>query len=217
MRKKYFFVDLDETIITKKSMLSFMEFYFKKKRSYLRFYLEKYKLSRLYRAGLNRSDINRAYYKIYKNACIDEVENMGKLWFSYISHNKNFFNLNVINLLQIKLQQGFTPVIISGSFSACLIPIMKEINISHAIYTNLEVKENKYTGDLLGESVIGLQKKVMALEFLKKNDGVDIIDCAACADDISDLDLLESVGEKYIVPGNHSLEKIAKDRHWTSV
>lgn len=214
MHKGYFFVDFDETIINEKSMLSFLEFYFKSQGRYLKYYRCKKKLMCMYKCNLDRSEINERYYEFYKNEKVSLVSNMGELWFESHKNKKNFFNQSVLSLIQQKMHEGLTPVVITGSFSSCLVPVMRKLGIQYGICSTLEVKNGRYTGKLMHTPIIGEQKCEEALKFLQTKPGVTLSNCAACADDISDASLLSLVGQKYIVPGNKCLEKLAGEFGW---
>lgn len=215
MHKGYFFVDFDETLINTKSMLSFMCYYFKSQKCYLKYYQSKFCLYKLYRTGVARSEINKAYYSIYKGESVKQVYEAGQAWFKHLLKTTRFFNSVVVDLIEQKRREGLQPVIVSGSFSPCLGPVMDKLGIETAICTALEVKDGLYSGKLLSAPVIGDQKRLEVIKFMADKPDIALSDCAACADHITDTALLGAVGEQYVVPGNEALEKVANDFSWT--
>lgn len=56
--------------------------------------------------------------------------------------------------------------------------------------------------------------KVAAVRSYADKNNIDISLSVACGDHISDLAMLELVGEPYVVAGDPELETVAKERGW---
>ncbi|MQB01564.1 MAG: HAD-IB family hydrolase [Actinobacteria bacterium] len=70
-----------------------------------------------------------------------------------------------------------------------------------------------YTGRLVGAIMHGPEKAKAAAEVAEVA-GIDLADCLAYSDSISDLPLLESVGYPHAVNPEHELRRLAMQRGW---
>jgi fatty acyl-CoA reductase len=78
---------------------------------------------------------------------------------------------------------------------------------------SLAEEDGAYTGELSGAPVAGEARARMLASFARKR-GVDLSRSYAYADSISDLPMLEAVGNPVAVNPDRRLEAAAKDRGW---
>ena len=207
-------MDVDGTLIKIKTMFSFLEFYYRnKKLGALRFksYMLFTKFYELLK--IDRSFLNKRYYKSFKNNDIEYVHRLGKKWFEE-KFNTDLLIFNVVKELRDHRSNGAEIVMVSGSFSPCLEPIANLLGVQHILATELYIKDSKYTGEIKFPQTIGQGKALRIREFLEKHNDVTSEICFAYGDHESDLPMLKTVGHACVVAGDKTLEKAAELNHW---
>jgi HAD superfamily hydrolase (TIGR01490 family) len=211
---QYAFFDVDDTIISDKSMFSFMTHYFK--------YLPNCNLQRDFNETLEnliKKDTdwglaNQIYYSYFKHFSIAEVELVAKQWFLKYSADKTvFYHRNIIQVLRQHQEESIECVFVSGSFRELLQPIADDLGVKHILSINLEREGERYTGNIIPPQTIG-EGKADAIHLFLAMHGGDARECYAYGDDISDVPMLKSVGNPRAVAGGRRLETYAKDKGW---
>jgi HAD superfamily hydrolase (TIGR01490 family) len=223
----YAFFDLDETLISIKSMFSFLKFYCKRhKNNYLFksvyfYFIYIYKLKFLSYLGKPREYINLTYYKFFRGIDKKLLKHACEEWFRQnLEKNNCFFNINVLSLLEMHKKNGGIPVLVSGSFIECIKPIAKFCGVQHSLAIKLEKDaNNKCTGNILQPQTIGSGKMIAIKEFLDKNKFYDYDRCFAYGDHISDKPMLDLVGNPCAVihSKNKSFEDYARTLGWNII
>ncbi|MDP3972458.1 MAG: HAD-IB family hydrolase [Candidatus Nanopelagicales bacterium] len=111
---------------------------------------------------------------------------------------------------------GRDRIIVSASPIEIVGRLAKMIGMEGAVATTAEITDGRYTGQLVGPFCYG-EGKVAAIEQLASERGYDLNECVAYSDSISDLPLLESVGEAVVINPDRELRKIAPKRGWRIV
>ena len=112
-------------------------------------------------------------------------------------------------------EQGHAVVIVSGSLTPVLERISTKLNATGFVGTNLEVKENRYSGRTLEPVIIGDAKDESTRNFFsERNLSIDWDNSYAYADSIHDLSLFELVGRPVAVYPDPDLHKLASERKW---
>jgi HAD superfamily hydrolase (TIGR01490 family) len=211
---KYAFFDVDETVISVKSMFSFMEIYFAKNKNRLleeRFHNE---MSDLIKSNTDRNIVNAKYYSFFKHFSIFSVNNTCKAWFKTHSSQKElFYNQKIIKELELYQNNNIVCVFVSGSFRELLQPIADDLGVEHILSINLERDGGKYTGNIIPPQTIG-EGKADAINLFLAAHGGEAKDCYAYGDDISDVSMLEAVGNPRAVAGGRRLENYATTKGW---
>lgn len=222
--KYYVFIDLDETLISEKSMFSFVRFFcenycngfFIWKR--IKYYIFIYKLKLLAYLGLSRENINLLYYKFFNGVNGGLLRKACNQWFEQrLIKNKYFFNSIIMSLLQDHINNNGIPVIVSGSFEECVRPIANYCHIKDLIVINLEKDDlNKCTGKIIPPQTIGKGKAKAIKDFLQKNKFYHNEICYAYGDHLSDKPMLDIVGNPNAVihSKNGDFEDIANRLGW---
>jgi|SRR5690606_13319339 len=210
----YAFFDVDDTLISVKSMLSFQDFWYQ--------HHQDPEAEQSYRQDLvnNMHDktcwksLNRLYYSHFCGRSVQEVTRMGKLWFEKMrAENALFYHRAVISELQAHQQAGHEAVFVSGSFPALLQPIADELKVTTILSTQMEVIDDYYTGEILPPQTIAEGKAEAIESFLNRHQACSG-HCYAYGDDWSDLPMLETVGHPCVVAGGRGLEVQAQNRNW---
>ena len=211
---KYAFFDVDETIISMKSMFSFIDIYFTHNKNTLlerRFHKE---ISNLIATKAKRRVINARYYSFFKYFSTHSVNEACKIWFDkYSPEKKIFYNQNVITRLKLHQNNNIECVFVSGSFKELIALIANDLNVKNILCINLEKKEGMYTGNIIPPQTIGNGKADAIKLFLSKNNS-NGKQCFAYGDDVSDVDMLKTVGNPCAIYGERKLEEYAKNANW---
>ncbi|UJR81194.1 HAD family hydrolase [Sandaracinus amylolyticus] len=109
-------------------------------------------------------------------------------------------------------RDGYVVAILTGSSPYVAGPLADELGIDHVISSRLVVESGCFTGDV--EALCyGPGKVTRALEWAARHE-VDLAASAFYTDSLSDLPMLERVGEPRIVNPDPRLRALAKSRGW---
>ncbi len=107
---------------------------------------------------------------------------------------------------------GRDVIVISSSGTEVIEPICEKLGADRAIGTQIEIKDGKYTGEMLfyayGEG------KAEAIRDLAEDEGYDLSECYAYSDSITDLPMLEEVGHPFPTNPDKELRALAAERVW---
>ncbi len=109
--------------------------------------------------------------------------------------------------------EGLVPVILTGSSPYAARPLATELGIEHVVASSLEVAGGAFTGEVEPPLCFGRGKVARAERFAAEH-GVDFAASAFYTDSISDLPMLERVGEARIINPDPRLARVAKRRGW---
>lgn len=185
------FFDVDGTIINTKSVFSFLEF---SKDIFIEYNKDMffYYYNTLYShmdSGTSRELVNKYYYKIFKNIPVDVITEQGLMWYKKVSTYENFYNKRTISLIRQHKNNNYKIIFVTGSFKAVLNPLANDINCDHIICTEQEIKDGKYTGEIISIPCIGKGKATKINEFSLENN-IDLDNCYSYGDDISDTHMI---------------------------
>ena len=192
------FFDVDETLITVKSMFRFLEFHYQERGLPPSVYEEDAgALRRRSAAGISRLVTNREYYRLYADRPREELFAHGRAWFEAELAGGALLHPPVVSALRRHQEQGARIVLVSGSFRPCLEPVAELLGADEILCSEPEYVGGYCTG-LVEHPVIGVEKGKLARELMRRR-AVSPPHAAAYADHASDLDLLRSVGHPVAV------------------
>ncbi|QEV20008.1 HAD family hydrolase [Streptomyces alboniger] len=201
-RPRLVFSDVDETLITCKSLLDFLGYYLAGRygpEGASRAARIREDLHAQVTAGLPRADANRAYYRAWRGEPVAAVEEWARRWFAERSAAEGFYVREVAAQLRGHRAEGASIVLVSGSFRPLLDPLAEAVGAGHVLCARLERCGRFYTGALLGAPVIGDEKRRLVRELLARHPHIDPADCYGYGDDPSDLPMLSEVGHAVMV------------------
>ncbi len=103
--------------------------------------------------------------------------------------------------------------IVTASTSYSADPVGRAVGIEHVLASRLEVVDGAFTGEVVPPFCYG-EGKVVAVEAWARAHDVDLAQSAFFTDSISDLPLLERVGEPVAVNPDPRLRLLAWRRRW---
>ena len=158
---------------------------------------------------LSRAHFNRAFYKNYKGWKPARARALGAESFSgYVL--KRLYP-EALATLRAHKEAGHRVVLLSGALDFVLEPF-KDL-ADDVLTARLEEENGAYTGELSGAPVAGEARARMLASFARRRN-LDLSRSYAYADSISDLPMMEAVGNPVAVNADSRLQKAAKERGW---
>ena len=114
-----------------------------------------------------------------------------------------------LDLIALHKASGRRVYIVSSSPEGVVRPLAERLGVDDVIATRAEVVDGKFTGNL--EFYCYREKKAEAIRALE---GIDLEGSYAYSDSITDLPMLEAVGNPVAVNPDRELRKIAQQRGW---
>ncbi|MFC0039468.1 HAD-IB family hydrolase [Actinomadura rayongensis] len=206
------FFDVDETLISIKSMFSFLEFHLRWRGeppgAYERIAAS---LRAAAARGVPRAEVNRSYYRFLAGESALRLSDSGRYWFD--AQDDRLFNPRTVEALRRHRAAGDRIVLLSGSFFPCLDPIAAAVGADWTLGTRPLLRYGRLTGEVL-VPMIGAAKG-RAARAATVVTGVPRAACAAYGDHVSDLPLLEAVGRPVVVGADPVLTAHARRHGWT--
>ncbi|HST46436.1 HAD family hydrolase [Jatrophihabitans sp.] len=190
--------DVDETLISTKSMFDFLAFHLReagRPRAELDRILAEF--AAFAAGGGPREEGNRRFYRIFTGCDWDVLLEQGRRWFAERLSTAALLHPPVAQLLRAHVSCGDTVVLVSGSFQACLEPLAAHLGVGHVLCSRPEVAGGRVTGEV-AVPMIGAHKADAARRLLAEL-GVRRSATWAYADHGSDLQLLELAGHPVAV------------------
>ncbi|MDO3384427.1 HAD-IB family hydrolase [Gilvimarinus sp. SDUM040013] len=213
-QKRYAFFDVDDTLISVKSMLSFQDFWYQKYPDPEKEAAYRNDLTTHMQPNACWSHLNRLYYSHFSGRKESQIRQVSNLWFERMrSEMPHFYHENVLRRLKNHQARGEIPVFVSGSFTQLLEPIAIELEVQHILAINLKTIDGICTGETLAPQTIAEGKATAVRDFLAKRE-VLASTCFAYGDDISDLPMLKLVGTAKVVAGGRGLKSVAINNGW---
>jgi fatty acyl-CoA reductase len=158
---------------------------------------------------ISRAHFNRAFYKNYRGWKPMHARALGRESFSgYVL--KRLYP-EAISVLRAHKEAGHRVVILSGALDFIIEPF--EDLADDVLTARLEEENGVYTGELSGAPVAGEARARMLASFARRRN-LDLSRSYAYADSISDLPMLEAVGNPVAVNPDSRLAKAARERGW---
>ena len=127
----------------------------------------------------------------------------------------NHWRMDARRLLDDHRKGGDPVMLVSAGPQPLLERIAREVGASHVVATEFELREGRYTGHSLEPVCIDENKAALAKAYLDRREiEVDFLASYAYADAISDLHLLDMVGNPVAVYPDEELGRVAKERGW---
>jgi HAD superfamily hydrolase (TIGR01490 family) len=117
-----------------------------------------------------------------------------------------------VDRIQEHKAAGEDVVIVSSSGEEVVAPIGVMVGADHVVATRMVVVDGRYTGEI--ERYVFGSAKAEAVRDLAAERGYDLAASSAYSDSITDLPLLEAVGQPTVVNPDRALRKVAADRGW---
>lgn len=158
---------------------------------------------------ISRAHFNRAFYKNYAGWKPARAKRLGHESFHGFTLERMF--PDALQQLRDHKAAGHRVVLLSGALDFLLEP-MKDL-VDDVLCATLAQEDGVYTGELSGAPVAGDARARMLASFARRRN-LDLSRSYAYADSISDLPMLEAVGNPVAVNPDRRLETSARERGW---
>jgi len=158
---------------------------------------------------VSRAHFNRAFYKNYAGWEPSRARHLGQESFPGFTLSRIY--PEALACLREHKRMGHRVVLLSGALDFLLDPF-KDL-ADDVLSASLAEEDGVYTGELSGAPVAGEARARMLASFARKR-GVDLARSYAYADSISDLPMLEAVGNPVAVNPDRRLAAAAGSRGW---
>ncbi|OLZ61280.1 hypothetical protein AV521_43925 [Streptomyces sp. IMTB 2501] len=206
------FFDVDETLIRRKSMFSFLEFHLRRRGrpdgTYERLTDE---LRAAAASGVPRQEINRRFYRLLAGEPVEALTAAGEAWFAHEVERGLFIEPTLTELAERRAAGDFV-VLVSGSFFAPLAPLAAQLHPHWTVCTRPVAVDGVLTGEVTVPVIGGVKGRVA--RHTAALCGVDLAASSAYGDHASDLALLSAVGHPVVVGDDPVLTAHARSRGW---
>ncbi|AMO58655.1 phosphoserine phosphatase [Endozoicomonas montiporae] len=118
-------------------------------------------------------------------------------------------------LLQKHRDQGDHLMIITATSRFVTEPIAREFGVDTLLAIEAEIKDNRYTGNVVGTPTFQGGKVIRLQEWLTDNPGFSLEGSYFYSDSKNDLPLLQTVDYPFAVNPDPELERVARKKNWT--
>jgi HAD superfamily hydrolase (TIGR01490 family) len=213
------FFDIDGTILNTKSMFSFLHFYWSHKAMHGKEVGEqKYQdylaqVKKQYSQNIKRENINLGFYKNFSQSCVTLVDKISAEWWNTLMKQKDLFNPSSVELIKYYQNNHIEVTLVSGSMSPCTQHVKNHLNISDSLNTNLAEEEGKYTGEVIGDIMIGQGKSTSIKNYAEKHN-IDLSKCIAYGDHFSDIPMMKTTPDRVAINPEEKLKEYALKHNW---
>ena len=116
--------------------------------------------------------------------------------------------------VELKRREGYVLVILSGSSPYATEPLAEALNIDHVLCSRLTVESGRFTGSIVPPLAFA-EGKVTLAQGWAEDHNVSLQESVFYTDSISDLPMLDAVGEPRIINPDPRLKRLAKQRGWS--
>lgn len=131
----------------------------------------------------------------------------------YLNHLAKLIYPESRALIEAHLKKGHTVGLVSAATPYQVIAAARDLRIPHVMCTQLEVKDGRFTGEVIHPTCYG-EGKVAAAEKIVHAAGIDPSQSYFYTDSDEDIQLLEYVGKPRPLNPNSRLRSIARGRGW---
>ena len=117
-----------------------------------------------------------------------------------------------VDLIAEHHELGHDVVIVSASGSELVEPIAAMLGADHVVATRMLVEDGKYTGEM--EFYAYGENKAIAVRELAEKHGYDLERSYAYTDSVTDVPMLDAVGNGFVVNPDRALRRLAGERGW---
>jgi fatty acyl-CoA reductase len=159
----------------------------------------------------DRGDFLRRFYRLYEGVDVSEARSLASESMEGLILRR--LAPAAVRRIRAHRAAGHRIVFITGSLDFIVEPIRALAD--EVVTARLQEIDGRFTGDLEKAPLVGEARSSWLSEYAQ-GVGADLQSCFAYADSISDLPLLETVGNPVAVNADVSLSRIARARGWAN-
>lgn len=160
---------------------------------------------------LSRTAFCRFFYRGYCGMEAPVTAGLGGRLFEEVIRPR--LHAQALRQIDSHREQGHLIVLLTGSLDFIMQPLAELIGAHHLIAAKLEEVDGRFTGKLV-EAPLSESGKAEAVFRFARTQGIDYRNSFAYGDSISDLNMLECVGNPNAVNPDRRLRALAQQRGW---
>lgn len=163
---------------------------------------------------MRRHEFNVVFFREYTGMSLDWMTRNAPRMHQAVLHPATFPGAR--ELVERDRRAGFRTILLTGSLDFAIQPLIEEFGFDDAVTNRLRFSAGTATGDLL-EPIIAGPEKVDAIRGFCERLGADPAVCRAYSDSMSDVPMLEAVGQPVATNPSKKLRAYALAKNWTVV
>lgn len=207
------YIDMDGTILNCESQMKFAVWCMKC-RVVPRYFLVKLLVryaSYAFGFTTDGTHLRRMGFNLMAGLPIERIEQLSSHYFH--THLQHRIRRSARSIISKHRDAGDRVVLITAAMYQIATPVARELGIDEVIATRLNQRDGILTGDCAEPQPYREGKKaLMEADAIRFGIGMD--ECFAYADHVSDLPMLESVGNPVAINPTRPLRRIARERNW---
>lgn len=207
------FFDIDGTLTHTTTMFDFLSHHLTARGRPDHYTALRGRLNAMARAGADRTDRCRAYYRSYAGVTEAGLAAEGERWFRERVAAGGFFNAPALEAFRAHAAAGDLTVLVSGSFPACLRPLADHLGADVLLCSRPEVRFGRYTGSIT-TPMIGAAK-AQAVARLAGERALSLATSSAYGDHLSDVPFMDIVGTAVVVGCDDEMRRHAASHGWS--
>ncbi|GAB7025769.1 HAD family hydrolase [Geotalea toluenoxydans] len=161
----------------------------------------------------DRMTVNRRYYASLSGVDVGLYGSLIDEWYGTCGILEKIYS-QIHAVIGVHQRQGHRVVLVTGSHLPLIEPLGKTLQVDRILATEVEVIGNVFTGKIRNETPMVGEGKAQAIRQFARQNGIDLSASYAYSDHISDLKMLETVGNPCAVIGDMKLDAYARKRSW---
>jgi fatty acyl-CoA reductase len=159
----------------------------------------------------DRGEFLRSFYRLYKGVALADIQALSASAMDDLFLRR--LAPGAVRRIRSHRAAGHRVVFVTGSLDFVVEPIRPLAD--ELIAASLKTQDGVFTGDLVSPPLVGEARSSWLREYAA-GCGADLSNCYGYADSISDLPLLETVGNPVAVNADVALARVARSRGWAS-
>lgn len=207
-------MDIDNTLIKGQSQHILLNYLYSMKIIGVFYFSRIYFWFILYKLGLVKNPKNILGYAIrfLRGKDVSDVEHLIKEFVDTVL--RNFFFTEALEIIKLHKKAGREIILVSNAIDALVKEIAGFVGVGDYIASRLEIKDNVYTGKVIGSLVYGDKKSDSVRQYLDTHKNFSFVNSWGYADHKTDEKLLSAVTYPYAVNPDRRLKKIAILKKW---
>ncbi len=159
----------------------------------------------------SRRRFNEVFFREYEGLRLDWMRDNATGMYDAVLRPATF--PGALELVARDRAEGFRTILLTGSLDFAIQPLLDHFGFDEAVTNRLRFEGGFATGALI-EPILAGPEKVDAIRALCARDGASASVCRAYSDSMSDVPMLEAVGEPRATNPTRKLRALAKARNW---
>ena len=159
----------------------------------------------------SRKFFNEVFYRKYKGESEDRLKLMAAEMFE--SAVKPAIYEQAYAMIKQSRAAGYIQVMVTGSLDILAAPVARHLGMDAFVSNELEYVSGYATGQLKQPLLAGATKATWMRQYAKDHD-LDLSECLAYTDSMSDLPMLAVVGKPSVINPDFRLKQVARSFDW---